>query len=53
MKTEAVNSNHLISVILCLSHPCLHGTCTDTPSGFSCSCDMRHEGVKCGQGTYT
>lgn len=41
-----------ISVILCSSLPCLHGTCTDSPSGFSCSCDIKHKGVKCDQRMY-
>lgn len=53
MILKVVNSNYLFSVILCSSNPCLHGTCTDTASGFSCSCDERHTGAKCDQRTYT
>lgn len=42
-----------IAAIPCTSNPCLHGTCTDTPSGFRCSCDARYTGAKCDQSMYT
>lgn len=31
----------------CSSNPCIHGTCTDTASGFKCNCDVVYTGVFC------
>ncbi|XP_049633697.1 cubilin [Suncus etruscus] len=32
---------------LCLSHPCLHGQCTETVSGYICKCYPGWAGVNC------
>ncbi|XP_060048215.1 cubilin [Erinaceus europaeus] len=32
---------------ICSSHPCLHGQCTDTVSGYLCKCESGWAGINC------
>lgn len=31
----------------CDPNPCVHGTCTSSPQGYSCSCDDGYTGSSC------
>lgn len=35
------------TVIMCSLNPCVHGTCTDTSSGFHCVCSTLYTGIIC------
>lgn len=38
-------------VVDCSPNPCVHGSCTNSPSGYSCGCQTGYKGTKCEQGT--
>lgn len=33
--------------IKCVNSPCVHGTCQDTITGFTCNCDPKFSGMTC------
>ena len=37
---------------LCLTNPCIHGTCTSSPGLYTCSCQDGYKGQDCDEGIY-
>ena len=45
--------NHISVIDLCLNLPCIFGTCSPYPGGYTCDCLQDYKGKNCDEGMLT